>query len=170
MMLYRTSLRKTAGGCKEQRLSPHDPLTMPTDTASAPIVLLVEESEDDAFFFERTLQKAGTSVSVQRAVDGAEAIAFLRDALTGPLEKLPRVVFLDLKMPVLNGFEVLEWLARKPFPRDMRVIVLSGSDHQGDRARAIQLGATDYLVKPVRVRDLQRLLPDICPKEAGARV
>jgi CheY-like chemotaxis protein len=80
------------------------------------------------------------------------------------------VVFLDLKMPVLNGFEVLEWMATKPFPREMRVIVLSGSDHHEDRSRAAQLGATDYLVKPVRVRDLQKLLPDICPKEAGAQV
>jgi|SRR5436190_21951717 CheY-like chemotaxis protein len=142
---------------------------MRTDTSS-PVVLLVEESEDDAFFFERTLQKAGTTGSVQRAVDGAEAIAFLRTALAGPREKLPRVVFLDLKMPVLNGFEVLEWIATEPFPPEMRVIVLSGSDHHEDRSRAAHLGATDYLVKPVRVRDLQRLLPDLCPKEAGAQV
>ena len=62
---------------------------MPIDTSS-PTVLLVEESEDDAFFFERTLQKAGTIGSVQRAADGAEAIAFLRTALAGPPEKLPR--------------------------------------------------------------------------------
>ena len=142
---------------------------MQTDT-SLPTVLLVEESEDDAFFFERTLQKAGRIGCVQRAADGAEAIAFLRTALAGPPEKLPRVVFLDLKMPVLNGFEVLEWMATEPFPPEMRVIVLSGSDHHEDRSRAAQLGATDYLVKPVRVRDLQKLLPDICPKEAGAQV
>ncbi len=142
---------------------------MPT-TTSPPIILLVEDSEDDAFFFERALEKAGTTCSLQRAADGAEAVNFLRDALAGPQGKLPKVVFLDLKMPFLNGFEVLEWIATEQLPREMRVIVLSGSDHHEDRSRAAQLGATDYLVKPVRVGDLQRFLADICPTEAGARV
>ena len=142
---------------------------MPTDT-SPPTVLLVEDSDDDAFFFERAFEKAGTTCSLQRAVDGAEAVDFLRKALAGPRENLPRVVFLDLKMPLLNGFEVLEWIATEQIPREMRVIVLSGSDDQRDKSRAAQLGATDYVVKPVRIADLQRLLADICPIEAGARV
>jgi CheY-like chemotaxis protein len=141
---------------------------MSTDTPS-PTILLVEDSEDDAFFFERAFQKLGTTCSLQRAVDGAEAVDFLRTALSGSQEKLPRVIFLDLKMPLLNGFEVLEWIATQHFPREMRVIVLSGSSHPDDKSRAAQLGATDYLVKPVKVADFQRLLADICPAEAGAQ-
>jgi CheY-like chemotaxis protein len=141
---------------------------MSTDT-SPPVVLLVEDSEDDAFFFERAFEKSGITCSLQRAADGAEAVNFLRNGLASP-EQLPRVVFLDLKMPFLNGFEVLEWIATEQFPREMRVIVLSGSDHHEDRSRAAQLGAADYVVKPVRIGDLQRLLADICPTAAGARV
>lgn len=88
---------------------------MPIDS-SPPVVLLVEDSDDDAFFFVRALEKAGTICSLQRAVDGAEAVNFLRNALAAPREKFPRVVFLDLKMPLLNGFEVLEWIATAQLP------------------------------------------------------
>ena len=68
-------------------------------------------------------------------------------------------------MPVLNGFEVLDWLRHQPFAPQMRVIVLSGSEHQNDKDRAQQLGASDYLVKPVRAGDLDRFLKDVCPAE-----
>ena len=131
----------------------------------APIVLLVEDSDDDAFFFRRTFQKSGMSCDIQHVTDGAQAIEFLRSALC-----LPQTIFLDLKMPVLNGFEVLDWMRTQNFATPVHVIVLSGSEQHEDRERAAQLGAADYLVKPLKVSDLQRVLQDICPQEAGERV
>ncbi len=135
-----------------------------------PILLLVEDSEDDAFFFGRTLEKSGVTCTLQHVTNGAEAIEFLQAASnSGKKENLPQVIFLDLKMPVLNGFEVLEWMRTQTFPAPMQVVVLSGSEHEDDKDRAFRLGATDYVVKPVKVIDLHRFLQDVCPPE-GARV
>ena len=131
---------------------------------------MVEDSEDDAFFFRRTLEKSGVSCPLHHVLNGAEAVEFLQDARNGGKQPLPYAIFLDLKMPVLNGFEVLEWMRTQTFPAPIHVIVLSGSEHQDDKARASELGATDYLVKPVRVKDLHRFLNEVCPPEMGARV
>ena len=95
-------------------------------------LLLVEDSEDDAFFFKRTLEKSGMGCTVHRVANGAEAIDFLQNISAAHSEEFPKVVFLDLKMPVLNGFEVLDWLQTQTFNSQMRVIVLSGSEHEND--------------------------------------
>ena len=134
-----------------------------------PLILLVEDSEDDAFFFERAFQKSGLACALTHVTDGGQAVKLLEDAVANP-ENLPHTIFLDLKMPVRNGFEVLEWMRSQGFPSTLNVVVLSGSDHEADKARATQLGAAAYLVKPVKVGDLQRLLRNICPREMGARV
>jgi CheY-like chemotaxis protein len=131
-----------------------------------PLILLVEDSDDDAFFFGRTLEKSGLKCSMRHVLDGAEAIDFLRKAS----DSLPQTIFLDLKMPIVNGFEVLEWIRTQTFPTHMQVVVLSGSEHEDDKERAAQLGATDYLVKPVKVHDLHRLLRDVCALKMGAAV
>jgi CheY-like chemotaxis protein len=140
--------------------------------SKTPFLLLVEDSEDDAFFFRRTLQKSEVGCSLQHVTDGAQAVEFLQNASSSDDQHFPRVIFLDLKMPVLNGFEVLDWMRTQTFPAPMDVIVLSGSEHQHDRERAAQLGATDYLVKPVKVADFHRFLRDVCPAkwEKGAHV
>jgi CheY-like chemotaxis protein len=124
-------------------------------------LLLVDDSEDDAFFFARTLQKSGAICSLHHSENGTQALQFLQKTARSH-EDLPRVVFLDLKLPVLNGFEVLEWIRGQAFPPEMQIVVLSGSERQDDKDRAAQLGATDYLVKPIKVSDLQRLLPGSC--------
>ena len=133
-------------------------------------MLLVEDSEDDVYFFRRTLQKSAMDCVVHCAADGAEAIEFLQTVYK--TRSVPPVMFLDLKMPVVNGFEVLDWLQTQPFSSQIRVIVLSGSEHQGDRERTAKLGVTHYLVKPVGVGDLHRFLRDGCPAkpEIGAHV
>jgi CheY-like chemotaxis protein len=131
--------------------------------------LLVEDSEDDAFFFKRTFQKSGVTCSLCHVTNGAEAVDFLENARSSEPQNLPFAIFLDLKMPVLNGFEVLEWMRTQAFPSSIHVIVLSGSDYPEDKERAAGLGATDYLVKPVRLEDLHRYLREACGTEMGAR-
>lgn len=140
---------------------------MLTDTKNKPSLLLVEDSEDDAYFFKRTLQKSGLNCALHRAANGAEAVDFLQSASAKASPEFPQVMFLDLKMPVLNGFEVLDWLRQQTFADQMRVVVLSGSEHQHDKERAAQLGASDYLVKPIQTGDLNRFLKDVCPGNAA---
>jgi len=121
-----------------------------------PVILLVEDSDDDAYFFKRTLKKSGTDQAVIWLQDGRAAIDYLE-------EHRPDIVFLDLKLPALTGFDVLQWLAARAGGDDAPVIVLSGSDHAVDIDRAIALGARGYLVKPVNLPQLQMLLGDHAP-------
>ena len=112
------------------------------------MLLLAEDSPDDAFFFQRALGKSGLQFDLQHVADGEAAIEFLREAASGK-KPLPEAVFLDLKMPVRSGFEVLQWLQTQEIGASLRIIVLSGSNQQADRDRARELGASDYLVKPI---------------------
>ena len=91
-----------------------------------PTILLVEDSEEDAFFFTRTSEKSGIHCKCNRARNGAAAKAYLLSNVG-----MPHIVFLDLKMPVMDGFEELDWLKDQPFKSDFVVIVLSGSDMKG---------------------------------------
>ena len=119
----------------------------------SPAILLAEDSDDDAFFFERALKKACTPCSLVRARNGKVAIEILSGVLSSGVE--PLVIFLDLKMPVMSGFDVLAWLASAQFEAKPKVFVLSGSNDQADKERAVSLGAAGYLVKPITADDLR---------------
>ncbi len=136
-------------GGKWQPLSPpEDEMTAKDQTPRAPVLLLAEDSEDDAFFFQRAFRKVDAGCSLVRAENGKVAIDLLRHTMSES-GVAPILVFLDLKMPVMSGFEVLEWLQLSGIKPAPKVIVLSGSNDQDDRRRALKLGATDYLVKPI---------------------
>ena len=119
------------------------------------IVVLVEDSDDVAFFFERGFDLAKTGAQLVRLAVGGEAVAYLERLSAQPPEVLQRhLVFLDLKLPVLSGFDVLQWIRDRSLSLD--VLVLSGSDLESDMALARQLGAADYLVKPISVTEIKR--------------
>jgi CheY-like chemotaxis protein len=113
------------------------------------IFLLVEDNEDDVFFMERAFQQAGLHNPMQVVKNGEEAI----DYLSGQNEfsdrrvyPLPDMIFLDLKMPGMNGFEVLKWM--RAHSLEIPVAVLTSSPEEIDRQRARELGAECYLLKP----------------------
>ena len=122
-------------------------------------VLLVEDLPDDQFFFERALKQCGIKTQLFAASDGAEAMEFLgRKGRFTNAEHAPRpdVVFLDLKMPGANGFDVLNWMRRQELAA--RVVVLSGSEEPQDKQRALEFGAESYLVKPVTPQQITDIL------------
>src|SRR5580765_1217192 len=136
-------------------------LYCPSAPNSALKVLLVEDSEDDAFFFGRALEKTGMRSVCIRLSDGAEAVEYLKAARSGAKEAcpIPDIIFLDLKLPAMTGFEVLAWITEQDFNPPLHVAVLSGSDQETDVKDAGSLGAREYLVKPLAAEDLkQRLL------------
>src|SRR5215510_1833270 len=97
-------------------------------------ILLVEDSEDDAFFFDLALQKSAWPCDRVHLIDGGQAVDYLDESWkTGTI---PDLIFLDLKLPVLTGFEVLQWISDQDFQPRLHVIVLSGSDHHADIVRA----------------------------------
>ena len=126
---------------------------------SRPLVLLVEDSEDDAFFFRWTVEKCGFSCEVVHAADGAAAIEYLEGVLAGRAAH-PDLIFLDLKIPAFTGFEVLSWIRDRHFEPSLDVAVLSGSEHASDIQRAHSLGASGYYVKPLSVEQLRTRFDD----------
>jgi two-component system, response regulator len=141
---------------------------MSDESKNSPRILLAEDSEDDAYFFQRALKKSCLGCSFVRAANGKLAIEFLAEANRN-VEDAPSLLFLDLKMPVMSGFEVLDWikLARLNFP--LKVVVLSGSNDSADRMRAASLGAADYLVKPITADDLKRQVENLASTHQEAR-
>ncbi len=120
-------------------------------------VLLVEDSDDDAFFFERSLLNSAVPVELIRVAHGGEAVDYLQKASQHSRDlSQSYLVFLDLKLPVLNGFEVLKWIREHNL--SVEVVVLSGSDIESDMERARTLGASDFLVKPISAEDLKKRL------------
>ena len=127
-----------------------------------PSILLVEDSPDDAYFFQRALRLACVPCIFAHVLNGQEAVGVLAKARDED-GRFPDIIFIDLKMPVMNGFELLEWLQQQTFASALQIVVLSGSNQQDDRQRAQALGAMDYLVKPVgsevlagKLRSLQK--------------
>src|SRR5678816_3813919 len=120
-------------------------------------VLLVEDDENDVFFFKRAMKLAGWDEPVQVVQDGHEAIEYLKGA--GPYadrEKfpLPVLVLLDLKLPFLSGLEVLKWIRTESDFRQMAVVMLTSSKQEIDVEQACQLAANAYVVKPASSDDL----------------
>ena len=112
---------------------------------------MVEDNEDDVFFMKRALSGAGVVNPLQVVEDGQEAIDYLsgigkfEDRIAHPL---PVVVFLDLKLPVRMGIEVLAWIKNHPQLANLVVVVLTSSNEPSDLKQAYSLGANSYVVKP----------------------
>src|SRR4051812_20485004 len=125
-----------------------------------PIVLLVDDSKNDATLMRAVFERAGVVEPLRSAQDGDEAMAYLRgdgpygDRLQFPL---PTALLLDLNMPGKNGFELLEWIREQPALKRLRVFILSASSRAEDIERAYDLGASSYLVKPRNLDGLMHL-------------
>src|SRR5262249_52052648 len=114
------------------------------------IFLLVDDNEDDVFFMRRAFKDAQLKNELRVVNSGEEAIEYLSNS--GPFSNReknppPDLVFLDLKMPGLDGFEVLSWI-RQNQRLSVPVAVLTSSPEDSDRKRAGALGADCYLLKP----------------------
>ena len=123
-------------------------------------VLIVDDDDNDIFFLGRAMEKAGIDCPVQVVSDGEQAIRYLAGEekyANRSAHPLPDVVFLDLKMPLLDGFGVLEWRLKHPELASLRIFVLTGSFMEADRTRALQLGATDFLIKPATPEILRQV-------------
>lgn len=120
-------------------------------------ILLVDDSDDDRFLFNAILQKSGLSAEVIEKEDGDEAVEFFKQLTASLNTEWPEAVFLDLKMPQRNGFEVLQWVKDRPALKPLRIFVLSGSSESSDIERARALGAVGYFVKPLTSEKIREL-------------
>src|ERR1041385_2451762 len=127
-------------------------------------ILVADDDQNDVFFLRRAFQKSGVSHAVIHVSDGQEAIDYLlgeagyADRARFPV---PVLVLLDLKMPKVDGFDVLAWLRTRPELESLPVVVLSSSSREDDIQRARTLGAADYRVKPADFDELMILAQEV---------
>lgn len=122
-------------------------------------ILLAEDNEDDVFFFQTAARKTGWPHELIVARDGREAIDHLQSIIaSGSAAARLSLVLLDLKMPFVNGFEVLQWARNQPELRYVPIVVLTSSEQDSDIETAYRLGAASFLVKPAKPESMSELL------------
>jgi len=123
-------------------------------------LLLVEDNEHDVFLMKRALKQAEIQNPVYVVSDGEQAIEYLAgngEFKDRSLYPFPALVFLDLKLPLKTGHEVLAWIREEAELLELVVVVLTSSDEPSDIARSYKLGANSYLVKPPSLGQLRDL-------------
>jgi two-component system response regulator len=128
------------------------------------VILLVDDDEDAIMLLDTALERAQVATPRVVARNGKEAIDYLSGSGAYADRKKfpwPGLMMLDLKMPVVDGFEVLEWCRQFKKGKDLVIVVMTGSNNESDRERAISLGAAAFYIKPVSFSDLVEIARQI---------
>lgn len=135
-------------------------------------VLLVDDDESLPVLLHLAIRRSGLPIQLSCVGDGKEAVAYLtQNAGTDDIKHpLPSLILLDLKMPRMNGFEVLEWKRTQPQLERIPVIIWSSSSLERDKERAFQLGAVSYFLKPMETEGFMELLKALESYSDGAGV
>ncbi|HKC50603.1 MAG TPA: response regulator [Myxococcota bacterium] len=113
-----------------------------------PLLLWVDDDRDEIYVVLRAFERAKVPVDVRIANDGFEALEALHaGGALGNAPLRPHVIFLDLHMPRIDGFDLLRALRRLPETRGIPIVVVSSSNSPDDIRRSYELGANSYLVK-----------------------
>jgi len=127
-------------------------------------ILLVEDNEADAELTLRSLRKNRLAKRVQVARDGAEALDFVfcQGAFEGrDFHARPRLMLVDLKLPKVNGLEVIRAVKEDPRTKSIPMVILTSSREEVDLKRSYQLGVNSYLQKPVEYERFQEVVRDL---------
>ena len=114
-------------------------------------ILVAEDQEVDVFLLKRAFRQAGLFYTLMDVPDGEKAVQYLKghppfdDRIQFPF---PQLLLLDLKMPKMNGFDVLAWMAGRPDMHGLAVVVFTSSPLESDVRMAFKLGASCFLTKP----------------------
>lgn len=127
-------------------------------------VLLVDDEESTRLFVHFALKHFAPPVHLRYLHDGFQAMRYLEgyglysDRQSHPF---PDLVLLDLKMPLIDGFEVLEWARSQPALKNLPIVVLTESSYEAHIKRALQLGATAFVTKSVDLMEFKRSVRDV---------
>lgn len=120
---------------------------------SQQFILYAEDEASDVFFLERALRRAGVPQRLVVVSSGQAAIDYLKQITKDgrDFKTLPALVLLDINMPGISGFEVLQWIRDTPGLQSLTTVMFSSSEHPSDVRAAYALGANGYLVKPCTI-------------------
>lgn len=127
-------------------------------------ILLVEDNSSDAEMTIRALKKSKLANNLLHLKDGALALDYIfceGQYADRQIENQPKVVLLDLKMPKVNGIEVLQRIKQDVRTREIPVVVLTSSKEDPDIKRCYEYGVNSYVVKPVEFEDFYRAVSDL---------
>ena len=116
------------------------------------MILLVEDDPDHEALAIRALRKANVANEIEVARDGAEALEYLKAVEAGS-KRMPQLVLLDLKLPKVDGLEVLRNIRSSERAALLPVVVLTSSDEERDIVTSYRLGVNSYIRKPVNFTD-----------------
>ncbi|MEQ8713071.1 MAG: response regulator [Cyclobacteriaceae bacterium] len=127
-------------------------------------ILLIEDNADDAEMTIRSLKRKNLADRLKWIKDGAEAVDFLfgkgkyseRD-----ISVKPKVIFLDLKLPKLNGLEILELVKKEPTTEQIPVVMLTSSQEERDIFKSYNLGVNSYIVKPLDFEEFAKAIVNV---------
>lgn len=121
------------------------------------VLFIVDDDEDDINLFVEAVNEIDETIKCFKAKNGEEALNRLRE-----LEMLPAIIFLDLNMPKIDGWAVLKQLKASANFQHIPVVIYSTSRDAQDKIKALQLGASDFLLKPdsftILCRELSRTI------------
>lgn len=127
-------------------------------------ILLVEDNPNDAELTLRALKKNNLANRVFHAKDGEEAIEFIfaeGKYAERSIENTPKVILLDLKLPKVNGIEILERIKADERTKNIPVVVLTSSREDTDLLKCYELGVNSYIVKPVEFENFVKAVSDL---------
>jgi CheY-like chemotaxis protein len=119
-------------------------------------ILLADDDIDDREMFCEALERIDKTIACNCSINGIELLKKL-----DVLDEIPQLVFLDLNMPVMNGWQCLQLLKKHEHHKDIPVIIISTAAHNDEMNMAIERGALCYLVKPNNFKELSNLLEKI---------
>ncbi len=128
------------------------------------VILLAEDNPDDGLLVRRAFKNLAIQERLIILGDGHEVVDYLEGS--GPYGNrtkfpLPKLLLLDLEMPRVSGFQVLDWIRRNANVRQLPVIVLTSSVYSQDVTRAYQLGANSFLIKPTDLAEFTVALKEM---------
>lgn len=127
-------------------------------------ILLVEDNPNDREMTLRALRRSNVANNVVTASDGEEALDFLfaRGQYSGrKVDDAPRVVFLDLKLPKVDGIEILRLIREDPRTRTIPVVIITSSAEERDRVASYAIGANSYVVKPIDSESFTKTMAEV---------
>ena len=133
---------------------------METDSSQRSVILAVDDDDDDIDLMRLLFRKAGINRPVEVYRQGEQLVSALTALSKSPEAAVPIVCFLDVKMPTMNGHELLRWIRSQPQLDALSVVMLSSSEHPEDVKQAAQNGAQCYLAKYPHPAVLRRVLDE----------